>query len=303
MEVYTNSVSYTLQKDTYYGSTVTRQGQHDGYSVEVDNQSGISDSRGVFTVSLANILGPAYDGTYSVEIFDVSGDLVLIDTLSRVRQYASTDAILAYMQGKVNPTQAAEYERIARHQINAIVGAPFSFEKKILDYPGNDTDMLITDERLGGEVFRVFENGQQIYDSTTPGNQNFYRPANSAYALVMDTYDDYTYSGLAETFTMEHGRTWSTRNLSPLFKENYDYRIDAEWGWKVVPQDVQDATLMLVNDIACGNNRYSSKYIDSFRNGQASVDYFKEVIKGTGNLIVDNILSKYTLESIRAKVL
>lgn len=303
MEVFTNQVTYTLTKDAIYTSSVIREGYSDGLTSFAELQTQTANSRGQITIDLPPT---GYDSWFSVEVHegtDLTGDVVLLDTVTRTRQYASTTAILSYMQGKVNPTQATEYERIARHQINSIIGSSFGFEHKIVDFPGNGTDVLVLDERLGGKVFRIFENGEVIYDETDPLRNNFYRAGYSPYTLVMDEYDDFTTSGLVEGLAMEHGRTWSTRYLTPLFKENYDYRIDAEWGWKVVPQDIQDATLLLVNDIACGNNRYSTKYIDSFRNGSASVDYFKEVIKGTGNLIVDNILSKYTLESVRAKVL
>jgi hypothetical protein len=299
MEVFGNQITYALQKDTDYVVTIVRQ----------DNLGGTgpvqftSDSKGVLTIEIPEEWQKYY-GWYSVEIATTLGEVVLIDGVSKVTQYATTAEILAYMQGKVNPTQAIEYERIARTLIDSITGTKFQFEHKVLTALGDNSDSLLLDERLAGQVFSIYENVvTPIYDDASIEFESYFvTRGNSNYSLWVHQWDS-TGNALEEINRLEHTPTWSSRYKSPLFKYEYDYTVDAEFGWAVVPQDVKDATLLLVNDIACGNNRYSSKYIDSFRNGSASVDYFKEVIKGSGNLIVDNILSKYTLESVRAKVL
>jgi hypothetical protein len=285
MEVFSNQAVYALDSNTEYTSSVIREGFGGGPVSAVLNTA-MSDSEGNFAVTLSP---DNYDGWYSVEIKS-GGATILLDTVSKVRQYASTTSIVSFMNGKVNSSQASEYERIARHEINSIIGTSFSFERKTLGFSGNGTGILVLDERLGGRVFKVTEGEEIVYDDAE-ATTDFYHGGVSLYTLTMGGS------------TMEHPNTWSTRYKNPLFKEGLIYRVDAEWGWRVVPQDILDATLLLVNDIACGNNKYSSKYISSFRSATSNVNYTDTVFKGTGNLIVDNILSKYTMESIRAKVL
>jgi hypothetical protein len=269
-----------------------------GVGNEVVGSTLTSDSKGVLTIPVPNYY---YDNWYALTIFEGtdSGPIVLMDTVTKSRQYASTNEILSYMQGKVNPAQATEYEAVARMVINGIIGFEFSFKIDKVMVPGNGTDYLNFDNRLHS-IVHLYHNNEKIWDfdsvwlaDNVPGFTP--TPVLHGYSLVAKPDDAVDFA--------EFPQTWSTRYGTPFFKANNDYEVFGEWGWPVVPEDIRRATLLMVNDIACGNARYQNKYIDSFSNGINRIDYFKEAIKGTGNLIVDQILSKYVVESIRARAL
>lgn len=297
MEVYGSEFTVTLKKDTAYFVSLVNMA-NGSVGNEVVGSTITSDAKGILTIPIPNYY---YDNWYSLTIWEgtEAGPVVLMDTITKSRQYASTNDILAYMEGKVNPTQAAEYEAVARMVINNIIGFEFSFKIDKVMYPGNGTDYLNFDTRLHS-ILRLYNNNEKIWDfdatwlaDNDPGFTP--TPAYRGYSLIVMPDDVVDFA--------EYVPTWSTRYATPFFKENQDYEVYGEWGWPVVPEDIRRATLMLVNDIACGNTRYQNKYIDSFTNGVNRIDYFKESIKGTGNLMVDQILSKYVLESIRAKAL
>jgi hypothetical protein len=87
------------------------------------------------------------------------------------------------------------------------------------------------------------------------------------------------------------------------FSEGADYILLLETGYKVVPYDIQDATLMLIDDIKCGKLDYYKRYIKNYSTDQFKIEYDKRLIDGTGNILVDKILDKYKETIIRPGVL
>ena len=87
------------------------------------------------------------------------------------------------------------------------------------------------------------------------------------------------------------------------FPEGSDYILLLETGYKVVPYDIQDATLMLIDDIKCGRLDYYKRYVKNYSTDQFKIEYDKRMIDGTGNILVDKILDKYVETIIRPGVL
>ena len=105
---------------------------------------------------------------------------------------------------------------------------------------------------------------------------------------IFDTED----SGNVQTITAGVG-----------FPNGTDYIFLVETGYKVVPIDIQDATKLLVEDIRCGKLDYYKRYIKNYSTDQFKIEYDKRMIEGTGNIIVDKILSKYVDNIVRPGVL
>ena len=87
------------------------------------------------------------------------------------------------------------------------------------------------------------------------------------------------------------------------FPAGIDLILLLETGYKVVPMDIQDATKLLIEDIRCGKLDYYKRYISNYSTDQFKIQYDKRMIEGTGNIIVDNILSKYVNNISRPGVL
>jgi hypothetical protein len=77
------------------------------------------------------------------------------------------------------------------------------------------------------------------------------------------------------------------------FIAGYDYTIIGEDGYIMVPSDIKKATEMIVEDIECGKLDYYKRYINGYNTDQFNVKFDKAVFEGTGNILVDKILSKY----------
>jgi len=51
---------------------------------------------------------------------------------------------------------------------------------------------------------------------------------------------------------------------------------------------------MLINDIECGKLDYFKRYTSSYNTDQFRIGFDKRLFDGTGNLLVDKILERYT---------
>jgi hypothetical protein len=101
---------------------------------------------------------------------------------------------------------------------------------------------------------------------------------------------------------MNYKKVWRDRFLDTDFYEGYEYLVDADYGWKVIPEDIKEASAILVQDIVEDNLKYVNKYIESFDNDDFKIKFVKNFSAGTGNKIVDIILEKYQ-KTIRVGVL
>jgi hypothetical protein len=77
------------------------------------------------------------------------------------------------------------------------------------------------------------------------------------------------------------------------FPRGYDYIFIVDAGFKAVPPDVEIAIKMLIEDIKCGNNDYYNRFITEYSTDQFDIKFAPQFLEGTGNMIVDKILSNY----------
>lgn len=77
------------------------------------------------------------------------------------------------------------------------------------------------------------------------------------------------------------------------FPRGYDYIFIVDAGFKAVPPDVEIAIKMLIEDIKCGNNDYYNRFVSEYSTDQFNIKFAPQFLEGTGNMIVDKILSNY----------
>ena len=238
-----------------------------------------------------------YDSSYRVEIIKnlgTSGEQILKDeTYEIVRPYVdpSTKGSTA--------SDIATYttnEEIARAIIDSIVVEGFYYKKKVLHFTGTGSDYLpIWDDVK--KVLSVYENNKLVEDREyevssdktsiiEKSSDNINRAESSPLVLpaaASDSLDpQFVYRGF--------GKTW-------------DYLITVEYGYTAVPSDIVRATEILIHDIECGKLDYYKRFISSYNTDQFRIQFDKGLFEGTGNIIVDKILSKYTKSITKLGVL
>ena len=238
-----------------------------------------------------------YDSSYRVEIiknFGIVGEVVLQDeTYEIVRPYVdpSTKATTAS-----DISAYALNEEIARAIIDSIVTEGFYYKKKVLHFTGTGADYLpIWDDVK--KILAVYENNKLVEDRQ-------YEVSSDKTAIIEKSYDNIN---RAESSPLVLPAAASD-SLDPQFVyrgfgKTWDYLITVEYGHTSVPSDIVRATEMLIHDIECGKLDYYKRFISSYNTDQYRIQFDKGLFEGTGNIIVDKILSKYTKSITKLGVL
>jgi hypothetical protein len=257
-----------------------------------------------------------YDNDYNVTIYesidDEPGDLVVEDILTVVRPYVNPKTLGT----TASEIASATYnERIARAIIDSVVGSRFTFEKKIFETVGQGTDYMPVWDSLY-KVNQAYENGKLVFDSSLvePALDGYnYIVTKDKTAIIKVPTDAFstdsfnraerkplTYrEGASDSFYAyapyeNFDNMWmNTRNQAVAFPEGHDYIFVYEVGYKVIPNDIREATLMLIDDIACGKMDHYKAYVSDYKTDQFSLRYDPLKFLGTGNILVDIILNKY----------
>jgi hypothetical protein len=253
------------------------------------NSSTTSDTEGtaIFTLDPYFI---RYDAIIDAEVFDFSEEVVISTGIEVVRPYTDVSKLASDLGKSFD--QAKEMEKVSRYIIDSEVSEGFGYVRKEKEIVGNGSDYLVVNEKIN-KLYKVYENGTLLYDSTSNNNEITFAISKDNTSIV-PLHE--------ESNKTEYPQVWRDRYLSRAFADGYDYVIDAEFGYKVIPQDIQEATRLLCSDISSDNMKYVNKYIESFDNEDFKIKFAKNFNASTGNLVVDRILQKYK-NNIRAGVL
>ena len=267
-----------------------------------------------------------YDKSYAVTVYEdidgERGDIVIEDNLQIERPYVNpTEVAASYNEVSATEiTKYTEYESLARAIIDTMVDG-FYYNRKYLEVVGQETDYIPLWDRTH-KILKAYENAELVYDVNDPdgpalGDFNYLITKDKT-AITKDPVQATDSLNRAERrpsriplavsdsyalFDTEDSGNVQTITAGVGFAEGADYIFLVETGYKVVPIDIQDATKMLINDIKCGKLDYYKRYVKNYSTDQFKIEYDKGFTEGTGNIIVDKILSKYVNNIVRPGVL
>ena len=245
-----------------------------------------------------------FDRKYEVKILNSDEEIVFEDNLDIVRPYTDPNK-LGTTASEI--TEAKYNELIARSIIDSFVTDGFYNQKVIVQTVGEGLDYIPLWVNAY-KVLRVYENDVLIFDVDEETNDRYFKLSldNSA---VQEYVPDSTESlnRLEKTLPdlpISYGDLGYYGWTSVAFPRGYDYTLVLDAGYKTVPSDIQAATEMLVNDIKCGRLDQYKRYVEEYQTDQYKVKFnAKKLFNGTGNIIVDQILSKYTKNITRLGIL
>jgi hypothetical protein len=232
----------------------------------------------------------SYDGNLEATVYDTYDDEVIVTNIDVVRPYCDIYSLATELNKTV--AQVREMERIARYIIDSETFGGFKFVRKEKEVVGLGSDYLVIDEKIH-KLYRLYENLELAYDSSSQTNDQEFEISKDKTSIVLTQ---------TETNRVNYNRVWRDRYLDVDFADGFEYLVDADFGWKVIPQDIKEATELLISDISTDNMKYLNKYIESFDNDDFKIKFAKNFNASTGNLVVDRILTKYK-NNIRIGVL
>lgn len=309
---------------------------YDDHNFFLHSELSTSNLEGTITFNLPAYFSK-YDDEYRGEIYTVSGydinedpiegDLIWVDTITIMRPYVDPD-VLADTPDDM--AEAEMYEAIARAIINSITGG-FMYKREVIETVGLGNDYLALPFRLN-KVLQVIENDIIVYDAETTDtawtNVREYSitPDKAAISVNLGNVGGYNrlqsqpvlrQRSASDSFTRYNTNDspnyidtpYDTKNFStsvsgsPMFPNGWDYTVTVEAGWPIIPQDIKQATMLIVNDLKCNNIPYINSYIKNYKSDQFTLAFDDRVFLDTGNRIADKILSAYVRPIYRLGVL
>lgn len=277
----TDAVITVSSASTSYDYTIT-----DMADQSVTTGTTTSSSASKVTISLPS----EYDGSYIVNV-------------------DSTDNYVDVVRPYVDPTTKGEtateiadytkYESIARSIIDSVIIEGFYYKKQMIETTGLGADYIPLWVNAK-KVLKLYENNVLLFDAADPESYN------TSYTITQDN------TAIVEVYDGNINRLESARLIMPTsgsdiidikyvyrgFPRTFDYSVLLAVGYPNVPTDIVRAAELLTDDIACGKLDYVERYMKSYQTDQFKIGFDNRVFEGTGNLIVDKILSKYA-KSIR----
>ena len=252
----------------------------------------------VWTITLSG----KYDSDYRVIITDASGDIIHDDTYQVRRPYLDPNTLAETASDIATKTLN---EELARAIIDSVIPQGFYYKKTTFETTGLGADYLPlwVDAK---KILQVYENNVLVYDASNP----------TAYVRNFEITKDKT--AITQTYTGELNRSESADLILPAgstdyldlnfgiwggFPKTYDYRVIVESGYTAVPSDIARAVSLLITDIECGQLDYYKRYVTAYNTDQYKLQFDKQSFEGTGNILVDKILSKYAKSITRLGVL
>jgi hypothetical protein len=288
---YTIPASYTTNE--VFTATIT-----DLADLSLTTQTVTDNAAYVWTITL-----PAkYDSDYRVVITDASGDVIHDDTYQVRRPYLDPNTLADTASDIAAKTVN---EELARAIVDSVIPQGFYYKKTTFETTGLGADYLPlwVDAK---KILQVYENNVLVYDASNPTD----------YVRNFEITKDKT--AITQTYTGELNRSESADLILPAgstdyldlnfgiwggFPKTYDYRIVVESGYTSVPSDIARAVSLLITDIECGQLDYYKRYVTAYNTDQYKLQFDKRSFEGTGNILVDKILSKYAKSITRLGVL
>jgi len=242
----------------------------------------ISNINKIVTINLPS----SYDGDYEVQV----GTKKEYYSLRRPYVNPNTKGTTAS-----EIAEYAQHEELARAIIDAVSDEEFYFEKKVIETTGVGADYLPIWDKAK-DVLKVYENNVLVWDAANPEDYEYEYALTDDGTAITIVYPDAINKDESAPIMLPSSNTDLTEfHLSYRgFPKTFDYKVVLEVGYPAVPSDIVRATQLLVEDISCGKLDYYKRYIGSYNTDQFRIQFDKSVFEGTGNLIVDKILSKYS---------
>lgn len=198
--------------------------------------------------------------------------------------------------GYTNPTQVREHfpdlesktndeiylkEKLARRIIDVYCNQSFGFtdeETRIIR--GKNESRLYLDARLFN-LTRVLVDG--VDDVTSE----------------VEIYDDYWLSHISEFYPGDYSDVKKgLTEPSRYFRRTNKYHIKGDWGWESVPENINLAAIMLINDYFCDTSLLRQHGILSYQLGEKDLTIRRDLWGTTGNYDVDQLLADYVFVGV-----
>jgi len=279
---------------TYTASSYATNVYFEVYDLDTEDfvQGGVGVNTGSYNYQLTlDVHATAYDRNLKIEYVTTSPTAAFseVQFASLIRPYATVERIreIANISNDIDDDTLKKLERKARLFINSYLGFNFYKEERSVVAYGNNTDILSLPD-LAVKINEIYEDDIKVYDQDSPLYELDYpiEISNSRNRIKIVNSDE------KSTEILEFPK-FSVFQYSGVFKKDFAYTLNGIFGWDYIPADVEQATAMLIEDYLCNDFNVRNKNIAQLSNDSYEIKYGGDFATGTGNLVVDSLLSNY----------
>lgn len=164
---------------------------------------------------------------------------------------------------------------------------------------GHGSDILPLPFKIH-EIHELYENDFLLVDKINEVNNWIYDPiiSESGFGIRVNkqTLTDnvvYTSNGLVPPTIYDRG-------FSGAFSKDSRYSVQGRFGWSSVPDNVEEACIILIQQFFDKDRAWKDKYVKSISTFDWKFDFMEDAHRGTGNLYADQLLSPYVLSGMVA---
>jgi hypothetical protein len=190
-------------------------------------------------------------------------------------------------------------EKYARKLIESYTEQSFFLYDDTQIVYGHGSDILPLPFRIY-EMHKLYENDVLLVDNIEEVNNWIYTPivSESNFGIRVNrqsTIDNVVYSanGLVPPSINEYG-------YHGAFKRDYRYTISGRFGWSSVPDNVEEACIVLIQQFFDKDTAWRNKYVKNVSAFDWKFEYMENAHIGTGNLYADQLLAPYVVTGMVA---
>jgi hypothetical protein len=188
-------------------------------------------------------------------------------------------------------------EKYARKLIEEFTSQTFSLSNETQVVYGLGTDTLALPFRIE-ELHTLKENDVLLVDNINESSNWLYTPiiSESNFDIrvnrqeIMDN-TVYTANGLVPP-TITDGYYYGA------FKQGFRYTVQGKFGWPSVPDNVEEACMVLMQQFFDKDTAWRNKYVKNVSAFDWRFEYTGDAYTGTGNLYADQLLKPYVLTAM-----
>lgn len=273
------------------------------HSIETADVTSNVDSKIEFTLPRSKV---QFDREFLFRVHetDINGEIVVDSNLTVYRPYVDPNLL------GTTATEIAEYkelEIVARGIIDSYLQSAGGFynHKLIIQQVGQGTDYFPV-WHDSNRVLRVYENNVLVYDyedTETVWPYTYTMTLDNSAVMRVETGEYNRFERKPISAGAAYGDLGFNFGGAVAFPRGYDYVFVLDAGYKAIPPEIELATKYLIEDIKCGGNEYYKKYVTQYSTDQFNIKFAPQFLEGTGNIIVDKILSNYKGSNLKPGIL
>lgn len=185
-------------------------------------------------------------------------------------------------------------EKYARKLIEIYTSQFFYLYDDVQVVYGFGSDILPLPFKVN-EVHELYENDVLLVDKINNVNNWIYDPqiSESGFGIRVNRQDllndiVYTANGLIPPTVNDYGGMYA-------FKKDARYLVQGRFGWASVPDNVEEACIILIKQFFEKDSAWRNKYVKSISTFDMQFEFMEDAHRGTGNLYADQLLMPYVI--------